>query len=168
MRDAGFASDGNGGYYVPKFNSGAGMFEQAIPSGTTDFTWRNISDAEGDGTTLQFETSGVNRGKIKNNTSGSNLTKHYLYTDIDLSKSNLGSVDGNVILTIKGNSKIGTDGEISGTKGNVFGGGEASYVTGADHTITVNLQGKTEVLGNVFGGGDSGVVEGSTVVNIEQ
>ena len=106
-------------------------------------------------------------GKIKNGTSGSNLTKNYIYTHINLSKSNLGSVAGNVNLTIKGNSKIGTEGDTSGTKGNVFGGGESSYVTG-DHTVTVNLQGKTEVLGNVFGGGDSGVVEGSTEVNIEQ
>lgn len=167
VRDAGFASDGEGGYLTPNFNSGSGMFEPATPSGTTDFTWRNISDAQVDGTTLQLVTSGVNQGKIKNGTSGSNLTSYYLYTDIDLSKSNLGSVDGNVNLTIKGKSKIGTDGDTSGTKGNVYGGGEASYVTG-DHTVTVNLQGKTEVLGNVFGGGDSGVVEGSTVVNIEQ
>ena len=84
-----------------------------------------------------------------------------------MSKSNLGSVDGNVNLTIKGNSKIGTDGDTSGTKGNVFGGGESSYVTGATHKVTVNLQGNTEVLGNVFGGGDEGVVEGSATVNIQ-
>lgn len=168
VRDAGFASDGEGGYLTPNFNSGSGMFEPATPSGTTDFTWRNISDAQEDGTTLQLETSGVNQGKIKNGKSGSNLTSHYLYTDINLSKSNLGSVDGNVNLTIKGKSKIGTVGDISGTKGNVFGGGEASYVTGTGHKVTVNLQGSAEVLGNVFGGGDSGVVEGSTVVNIEQ
>ena len=168
VRDAGFASDGEDGYLTPNFNSGSGMFESATPSGTTDFIWRNISDASGDGTTLQLETSGVNQGKIKNGTSGSNLTRYYLYTDIDLSKSNLGSVDGNVNLTIKGKSKIGTDGDTSGTKGNVYGGGEASYVTGTGHTVTVNLQESAEVLGNVFGGGDSGVVEGSATVNIEQ
>ena len=162
VRDAGFASDGGTGYKVPKFNSGSGMFEPGTFSGTTEFTWRNISNAQEDGTTLELTTN----GKIKNGTSGSNLTKNYIYTDIDLSKSNLGSVAGNVNLTIKGNSVIGTEGDA--TKGNVYGGGESSYVTGADHTVTVNLQGNAEVLGNVFGGGDSGVVEGSTVVNIEQ
>ena len=126
------------------------MFEPADWSGTTDFEWKNASEA---GVTLT------------NNQSGSDLTNHYIYTNIDLSKSNLGSVDGDVILTIKGNSKIGTDGNT--TKGNVFGGGESSYVTGADHTVTVNIQGNTEVLGNVYGGGDQGVVQGSTQVNIE-
>ena len=155
VRDAGFT-------LAPNYNSASGMFEPGTFSGTTEFTWRNISNAQEDGTTLQLTD-----GKIKNGTSGSNLTKNYIYTDINLSKSNLGSVAGNVNLTIKGNSKIGTEGDTSGTKGNVFGGGESSYVTG-DHTVTVNLQGKTEVLGNVFGGGDSGVVEGSTEVNIEQ
>lgn len=162
VRDAGFASDGGTGYKVPKFNSGSGMFESGTFSGTTEFTWRNISNAQEDGTTLE-----LTNGKIKDGTSGSNLTSHYLYSDIDLSKSNLGSVDGNVNLTIKGNSKIGTDGDTSGTKGNVFGGGESSYVTGATHKVTVNLQGNTEVLGNVFGGGDEGVVEGSATVNIQ-
>ena len=52
--------------------------------------------------------------------------------------------------------------------GNVFGGGEQSYVTGVANKVTVNLQGNTEVLGNVFGGGDKGVVEGSTQVNIRE
>ena len=97
-----------------------------------------------------------------------------LYTKENLAKSNLGSVAGNVTLTIKGNSVIGTAGDT--TKGNVFGGGEESYVTpsivngnpvaNTGNTI-VNIQGNTEVLGNVFGGGDSGEVQGSTQVNIE-
>ena len=93
-----------------------------------------------------------------------------LYTSVDIrpESHNLGSVEGDVILTIKGDSKIGTDGDTSGTRGNVFGGGESSYVTGTDHKVTVNLQGNTEVLGNVFGGGDQGVVEGSTEVNIKE
>ena len=167
VRDAGFASDGGTGYKVPKFNSGSGMFEPGTFSGTTEFTWRNISNAQEDETTLELKD-----GKIKNGTSGSNLTKNYIYTDIDLSKSNLGSVAGNVILTIKGNSVIGTAGDTTGKKGNVFGGGESSYVTGAAHTVTVNIegntQGNTQVLGNVFGGGDKGVVEGSTEVNIRE
>jgi hypothetical protein len=94
-----------------------------------------------------------------------NNTKHILYTTENLSKSNLGSVDGDVTLTIKGNSVIGS--EDDNTKGNIFGGGESSYVTGAGHKVTVNVEGNTEVLGNVFGGGDAGLVEGSTEVNIQ-
>ena len=86
---------------------------------------------------------------------------------MNLSHSNLGSVAGNVTLTIKGSSVIGTAGDTTGKKGNVFGGGESSYVTGAGNKVTVNIQGDTKVYGNVFGGGDEGVVEGSTQVNIE-
>ena len=52
-------------------------------------------------------------------------------------------------------------------EGNVFGGGESSYVTGASNKVTVNIEGNTQVLGNVFGGGDEGVVEGSAEVNIK-
>ena len=100
-----------------------------------------------------------------NSTVSINTTDHTLSTPENLAKSNLGSVNGNVILTIKGDSKIGTDGNT--TKGNVFGGGESSYVTGSNHKVIVTLAGKTQVLGNVYGGGDSGVVEGSTEVNIQ-
>ena len=85
-------------------------------------------------------------------------TDHILYTTENLNKNNLGSVGGNVKLIIKGNTTVGE---------NVFGGGESSYVTGADKTVTVTLQGEATISGNVFGGGDKGVVEGSTEVNIE-
>ena len=105
---------------------------------------------------------------VNSTASAIDKTNHILYTQENLEKSNLGSVAGNVSLTIKGNSKIGTDGDTTGTKGNVFGGGESSYVTGATNKVTVNLQGNTEVLGNVFGGGDNGEVQGSTEVNIMQ
>ncbi len=84
-----------------------------------------------------------------------------LFTEIDTENSNLGSVNGDVTLTIDGSSDKG-----STVSGNVFGGGEASYVTGANHKVTVILAGKTQVLGNVYGGGDKGRVEGSTEVNI--
>ena len=93
-------------------------------------------------------------------------TNHILYTTENLSKSNLGSVAGNVNLTIKGNSVIGTEGNPD--TGNVFGGGESSYVTGTTNKITVTLKGNAQVYGNVYGGGDEGLVEGSTEVNIEE
>jgi len=108
-----------------------------------------------------------------------NVEDRVLYTNENLSPDNLGSVDGDVILTLKGDTTVGTvvtttneetGNEVSTLQentGNVFGGGESSYVKGADHTVTVNIQGDTEVYGNVFGGGDEGVVEGSTQVNIK-
>ena len=101
-----------------------------------------------------------------------------LYTTENLDKSNLGSVEGSVTLTIKGNSVIGTlEGEegsqtLKEGSGNVFGGGESSYVVTnsniTDQKVTVNLEGETVVHGNVFGGGDKGEVQCSTEVNIRQ
>ncbi len=147
VRDAGFTTN-------PNYNQSSGMFEPGVFSGTTTFTWKNATEA---GVTLT------------NGQSGSDLTtNHNIYTDVDL--NTLGTVTGNVSLTIKGTSKIGTlDGEgnlVEGT-GNVFGGGEESAVSGASATVTVTLQGKTEVYGDVFGGGNKGRVEGSTTVTIE-
>ena len=93
-----------------------------------------------------------------------------LFTEIDTKKSNLGSVAGNVTLTITGTSEkgsvIGTQGDNS--TGNVYGGGDASYVTGSDHNVTVTLAGKTTITGSVYGGGNEGLVEGSTEVNIQE
>ena len=103
------------------------------------------------------------------NSIGIDKDNKILYTTENLDKSNLGSVEGNVNLTIKGNTKVGTlqgNNLVEGT-GNVFGGGESSWVTGNNHTVTVTLQGNTDVYGNVFGGGDQGNVEGSATVLIE-
>ena len=156
MNTGGFAK-------APFFDSNLGVYMNPTFPATVQYSWEHrdeiIADAADDNarTALAIDK-----------------TSHILYTNEDLSESNLGSVAGNVNLTIKGNSKIGTlEGEegsqtLKEKTGNVFGGGESSNVTGEDHTVTVNLQGNTEVLGNVYGGGDSGAVEGSTVVNIEQ
>ena len=67
-------------------------------------------------------------------------------------------------------STIGTSGDT--TSGNVYGGGDESYVSNADtpsnaYTV-VNIAGNTEVFGNVFGGGNNGEVSGSATVNIVQ
>ena len=99
--------------------------------------------------------------------------KHILYTTENLAKSNLGSVEGNVTLTIQTEADktttIGTAGDSN--TGNVFGGGEESYVTNKTgiHNVTVNIKGpgNTNILGSVFGGGDEGNVEGNTKVNVE-
>jgi len=142
VRDGGFASSN----LLPKYNSSSGMFEPGTLSGTTTFEWKNAAEA---GVTL------------KDNKSGSNLTDHYIYTDIDLSKSNLGSV-GTVSLTLKGDTTIGIEGQSD--TGNVYGGGDESTVSG---NVTVTLQDGTTINGNVFGGGNRGNVSGSTNVIIE-
>ena len=140
VRDAGFTQN-------PNYNSASGMFEPGVFSGTTTFEWKNATEA---GVTLT------------NGGSGSDLTKHYIYTNQDLSKSNLGTVDGHVVLTLKGNTTVGTTGNAN--TGNVFGGGEESAVTG---NTTVILKEDAQVLGNVYGGGNEGPVSGNSEVIIK-
>ena len=144
VRDAGFAQ-------VPKYNNQSGMFEPAVLSGTTTFTWQNATDA---GKTLT------------NGQSGSDLVNHVLYTDADL--TTLGEV-AHTNLTIKGTTTVGES---------VYGGGEESAVGG---NTEVNVQGGIigttgsggAVYGNVYGGGKgksddvkAGLVKGNTTVNI--
>lgn len=95
--------------------------------------------------------------------------KWYCYTWNSL--DNLGAVSGNVTLTLDGSTVecqfFKEDGTIDNTKkGGVYGGGDASGVTGSGNSVTVNLKGNTTVNGNVFGGGNKGIVEGSATVNI--
>ena len=73
--------------------------------------------------------------------------------------NNLGAVNGDVTLTLNGGTNV---------SGSVYGGGDASAVTGSDHTVTVKLQGNTTVEGDVFGGGNMGMVSGTTTVKIEE
>ena len=94
--------------------------------------------------------------------------KSYVYTPVSL--SGLGTVTGNVELTLKGNTIVECkvfkeDGTVDNVKiGGVYGGGAQSAVSG---NTTVNLQENAQVYGNVFGGGDEGVVEGTATVNIQ-
>lgn len=149
VRNAGFTK-------APNYNKESGIFEPGVFSGTTTFHWQQVDEYPtngnigfGDGTNL---VTNVNNGT-------------HVVTTINLEKSNLGSVAGNVNLTLKGTT-VGTSG--NSATGNVYGGGESSWVTGNSNTVTVTLQGNTDVYGNVFGGGDQGNVEGSTVVNIKE
>ncbi len=142
VRDAGFTTN-------PNYNSASGMFEPGVFSGTTPFIWKQVNSSNLTNNNTAIEESG---------------TPKYIWTTMDLSHNNLGSVDGDVNLTIKGNTVIGTAGDTA--TGNVYGGGDESYVIGNGHTITVNLQDNIKVHGNVFGGGNNGEVEGSTEVNI--
>ena len=129
----------------PYYYEALGTYRTGVKGQTTTYTWT-------EGTSISVDNS-----------------NHILYTTEDLDV--LGTVTGDVSLTIKGTSKIGTlDGEgnlVEGT-GNVFGGGEESAVSGDSPVdVTVTIEGKTEVLGDVFGGGKQGRVDGNTTVNIK-
>ena len=78
----------------------------------------------------------------------------YVHTDSPL--DNLGSVSGDVTLTLDGTTKV---------TGSVYGGGDESALSG---NATVTLQGDTEVTGSVFGGGNEGDISGNTSVNIKE
>jgi hypothetical protein len=129
----------------PYYDQDLGAFFEAEKPLTTPYTWEH-------------------KDVVNNTETAINTGTQKLFTTENLDKSNLGSVNGAVTLTIGGDSKIGTEGDT--TKGNVYGGGDESYVIGSANKITVTLKGNANVLGNVFGGGDEGVVEGSTEVNI--
>lgn len=135
VRKAGFTK-------APNFNASSGMFEPAEFSETEEFTWKKASEA---GVTLS------NAG------SGTDLSKHYLYTNTDLSA--LGQV-ANTNLTIKGNTVVRgiVDGNVVG---GVFGGGDESKTTG---TTTVDIQAGS--LSRVFGGGNMAAVVGDATVMI--
>lgn len=83
----------------------------------------------------------------------------YCFTTVSL--ENLGTVTGNVTITIAGDTTIGTEGDSE--TGNVYGGGDESAVDG---NTTVILQDNAHVLGNVFGGGNEGEVSGTATVTI--
>ena len=135
VRDAGFSEN-------PNFNSESGMFEPGVFSGTTTFQWETGSFPN-------------------NNTADPKFSGGKVTTNINLSKSNLGSVQA-ARLTLKGNTMVGTQGD--NDTGNVYGGGDESSVSG---NTTVILEDGAHVLGNVYGGGNNGTVGGKSSVEIK-
>ncbi len=141
----------------PKYDKNLGAYLEAKLPATTPYTWKHADKVNS--TETAIKTSG---------------TEHFLYTEENLEKSNLGSVSGAVTLTIttsgeNGQTVIGTASDA--TTGNVYGGGDESYVTNATPaaaSTTVNISGNTLIRGNVFGGGNEGEVSGSATVNIQQ
>ena len=130
-------------------------------SGTsTTYTWTHETSLGGN-TLSTSNPKALNVDGVEGN--------NYFYTEKSL--DNLGTISGNVELTLKGNTIVEgkvfkEDGTVDNTKtGGVFGGGAHSAVSG---NTTVNIEGNTQVLGNVFGGGDEGDVEGSATVNIRE
>ena len=134
----------------PYYYEDLGTYRTAVKGKTTTYTWDH-------------------RDVVNSTTTAIDKNKHVLYTTENLSKDNLGSVNGAVTLTLKGDTKVGTEGDT--TTGNVFGGGDASVVNNPTNptaaSTIVSLQGNTQVLGNVFGGGNKGMVSGTTTVKIE-
>jgi hypothetical protein len=141
----------------PYYYTDLGTYRKGVKGATTTYTWEH-------------------RNPVTNTATAIDTTDHILYTTEDLSKSNLGSVSGNVELTLKGNTAVGTlnsDGSLKENTGNVYGGGDESYVTQQENSsqptgnTIVKLQGNTHVLGNVYGGGNRGAVDGDSKVIVQ-
>ena len=111
----------------PYYYTDLGTYRTAEKNRTTTYTWQQA------------------------NAIGIDKTNHILKTTADLTA--LGTVTGEVSLTLKGNTTVGTlDGSnqlVEGT-GNVYGGGEESKV---QTNTTVAINGASEVRGSVFGAG---------------
>ena len=137
----------------PSANVYTGIIKPQSGGTSTTYYWTNETSVGGN--TLSTSTpAALNVGG-----------KNYFYTEVPL--DNLGAISGNVTLKINGSTSVGTlEGDIlkEGT-GNVFGGGDASTVTG---NTTVILTGNAQIKGNVFGGGNNGNVSGNTTVNVEE
>ena len=134
----------------PYYYEDLGTYRKGVFPQTTTYTWENRS------------TVGVDN------------SNHILYTTENLSE--LGTVSGNVTLNVTGNSLIegkifDKNGNVTGQTGGVFGGGDESKVTGADKTVTVNINQTGTTVGhyinNVFGGGNEGDVASAVQVTVE-
>ena len=126
----------------PYYYDALGTYRTGVKGQTTTYTWE-------EGNSISVDN-----------------TNHILYTTEDLDA--LGTVGGNVTLTLKGTTTVGTleGGSRKAGTGNVFGGGDMSGVIGGGNT-TVVLKGSANVLGNVYGGGNEGPVEGDSKVLIQ-
>jgi hypothetical protein len=133
----------------PYYYEDLGTYRTGMKGVTTTYTWEH-----GDAISIDIE-------------------HHKLYTPLNLSTTNLGSVSGAVTLTLKGSTTVGTfDGSGTLTSGgNVYGGGDESAVNDPDNpanaSTSVFLQGNTHVGGNVYGGGNNGAVGGDSSVTIQ-
>ena len=121
----------------PYYYTELGTYRTGVKGQTTTYTWQH------------------------GNSIGVDNPNHILYTTEDL--TTLGTVTGNVSLTITGDSRIGTV-ENDEASGHVFGGGEESKVDG---NTSVILSGNTEAFGNVYGGGNKGIVGGNSSVSLQ-
>ena len=134
------AVDSLGFRMEPYYYEDLGTYRNGVKGVTTPYTWEH-------------------RNTVDKTSNAIDKTNHILYTTEDLSETNLGSVEGNAILTLQGTTRV---------EGSVYGGGDQSVVKGANEgNTTVILKGKANVLGNVYGGGNKGAVSGSSRVLIQ-
>ena len=111
----------------PYYYENLGTYRTGIKGATTTYTWEHAATVNSTATAIEKDN-------------------HILYTTENLDNTNLGSVSGDVTLTITGaGTYIG---------GNVYGGGDESSV-GGNTTVSIDA-GKT--LGSVYGGGNIGSV----------
>lgn len=134
MNTGGFVTEP---YYIGE----AGVYQDGVFPASVEYTWEH-------------------RGVVNSTATAIDETNHILYTEEDL--TTLGTVEGNVTLTLKGNTIIGT--ESVTTTGHVYGGGDESAVTG---NTSVKLQQGAMVRGSVYGGGNRGPVSGNSEVIIQ-
>ncbi len=141
----------------PYYYESLGTYRTGIKGHTVTYTWRDTT------VTVNSTATAVDN------------EKHFLYTNEDL--NTLGTVQGNVTLTLKGNTTVGTMEGTPGSQtlksgtGNVFGGGDESGVLEINEStpaqVKVNLEEGVTVYGNVYGGGNEGPVGGSSEVKIK-
>ena len=151
-----------GGFITPPhYDQNLGTYLNAVFPATVTYTWEKSAT-------------------VDNTANAINKDDHILYTTEDLDA--LGTVEGNVTLTLKGNTIVGTllnegtENEIlkPGT-GNVYGGGDESAVTADSEDLnvehsgntSVRLEGGVNVYGNVYGGGNRGAIARSSEVKIQ-
>ena len=134
-----------------------------IHDGSLEYDPKNYTWIHDVPTEWNISNLGTGNGKTKTFQYPADSGNWYVYTPTDL--TGLGTVSGNVTLTIKGTTEVGTleGGVLKAGTGNVFGGGAQSAVTG--NTI-VKLLENANINGNVYGGGDQGVVQGTATVNL--
>ena len=124
----------------PNINKYSGMFEPGDLADyeSTEFEWKRASD---------YSIT------LSNNNSGSDMSSHYLYTDVDLTA--LGKV-GSTDLTVKDNCQI---------TGSVYGGGDESAVN-QNTLVKIQNEGEANAISNVYGGGNVANVLGNAEVNL--
>ena len=130
----------------PYYYTALGTYRTGVKGQTTTYKWQH-------------------RNTVNSTATAINKTDSILYTTEDLDV--LGTVNGNVTLTLKGTTQVGTLEGAPGSEtlkagtGCVYGGGAESAVDG---NTSVTLEGHTHILGDVFGGGDEGEVNGNSEV----
>lgn len=131
------------------------IYEKSKVKPVIDLNTGVITPQSGDThNTYTWSTSGTTADPITPNPNANGVDQfNYFHTEKSL--VDLGKVNGNVMLTLKGNTTVG---------GNVFGGGDMSKVNG---NTTVKIQEGTHILGNVYGGGNEGPVGGNSEVKIQ-